>query len=234
MAAVPSRRAPRATAATPAAARQRLSTAERERQILEAAIQFFCERGLEGQTRDLAQQIGITHPLLYHYFPSKRDLIERVYQEVYVDRWKEEWELLLDDRTIPLPERLTRFYMDYAETILTKEWVRILLFSAMSDGYIPTKYMGLLSDKLFPRIVRETRSHLGLGRRGAGSEAERELIWGLHGGIFYIGIRHWLYKLPMPKDLRATVRDRVRSYLLAAPEIFGRTPKALRSTRQAS
>ena len=231
MAAAPPKRASLAPATKPASARQRLSTAERERQILDGAILFFSERGLDGQTRDLAQRIGITHPLLYHYFPSKRDLIERVYREVYVDRWKEEWELLLDDRTIPLPERLTRFYMDYAETILTKEWVRILLFSAMSDGYIPTKYMGLLSNKLFPRIVRETRSYLGLGGRGGGSEAERELIWGLHGGIFYIGIRHWLYHLPMPKDLRATVRDRVRSYLLAAPEIFGVIAKAPRAIR---
>ena len=231
MASVSSKRVSRALPAKPAAPRQRLSTAARERQIIDGAIQFFSDRGLEGQTRDLAQRIGITHPLLYHYFPSKRDLIERVYREVYVDRWKEEWELLLDDRTVPLPERLTRFYMDYAETILTKEWVRILLFSAMSDGYIPTKYMGLLSNKLFPRIVRETRSYLGLGGRGGGSEAERELIWGLHGGIFYIGIRHWLYHLPMPKDLRATVRDRVRSYLLAAPEIFGVIAKAPRAIR---
>lgn len=204
------------------APRQRLSTAERERQIVDSAIQFFTERGLDGQTRDLAQQIGITHPLLYHYFPSKRDLIERVYQEVYLDRWKPEWESMLDDRTMTLQDRLTRFYTDYATTILTKDWVRILLYSALSDGFIPGKYMGLLSEKLFPRIVRETRHHLGLRRRSAPTEAERELVWGLHGGVFYIGIRRWLYNLEMPEDLPATLADRVRAYMLAAPEVHAR------------
>src|SRR5262245_46580449 len=92
-----------------ASKRPRLSTEERERQILDGAIQFFSERGLGGQTRELAQQIGVTHPLLYHYFPSKRALIERVYQEVYLGRWRNEWEDWIDDRSVPLSQRLTRF-----------------------------------------------------------------------------------------------------------------------------
>jgi len=201
--------------------RQRLSTEERERQIVDSAIRFFSDRGLDGQTRDLAKQIGITHPLLYHYFPSKRSLIERVYREVYLGRWRREWEQLLDDLTAPFPERLMQFYVDYANTILTKEWVRILVFSGISDGYIPTHYMSLLQERLFPRIIRETRRHLGIRKFSEGTELERELIWGLHGGIFYIGIRHWIYGLPMPRDLPSVVRDRVRSYLLGAPKTFG-------------
>ena len=86
--------------------------------------------------------------------------------------------------------------------------------------------MALLSDRLFPRIIRETREYLGIRKRVQASEPERELIWGLHGGIFYIGIRRWLYNLPMPDALPSTVKDRVRSYLLAAPESFGATVEA--------
>jgi AcrR family transcriptional regulator len=201
--------------------RQRLSTEDRRKQIVEGAIAFFSERGLDGQTRDLAKQIGITHPLLYHYFPSKRDLIEHVYQEVYLGRWREEWEHLLDDQSIPFPERLTRFYTEYARGILSKEWVRILVLSGLSDGYIPDKYMQLLKERLMPRIVRETRRHIGADTEAATTELQQELIWGLHGGIFYIGIRHWIYGLPLPHDIPAVVTDRVRSYLLAAEETFG-------------
>jgi AcrR family transcriptional regulator len=203
--------------------RVRLSTDERERQILEGAISFFTERGLDGQTRELAQQIGVTHPLLYHYFPSKRALIERVYKEVYLGRWRDEWEDWIEDRTQPLQDRLIRFYVDYANSILTKERVRILIFSGLSDGYIPDQYMELLRERLFPRIWRETRRELGLSLRAKESEDERELMWGLHGGIFYIGIRHWIYSQPMPEDLPRIVRDRVRSFILAAPEVFGRS-----------
>jgi AcrR family transcriptional regulator len=205
--------------------RQRLSPEHRERQIVEKAIGFFSEFGLKGQARELAGQIGITHPLLYHYFPNKQALIDRVYQEVYLGRWKVDWEEMIDDRTKPIQDRLTRFYLDYAKTVLTKEWVRILVFSGLAEGYITDNYMKLLSERLFPRIVRETRADLQLPLEPASTEAERELAWGLHGGIFYIGIRHWVYGQNFPADLETVVSGRVRAYVLAAPEVFKREAK---------
>jgi AcrR family transcriptional regulator len=200
--------------------RQRFSTAEREQQILAGAIKFFSARGLEGQTRDLAKEIGITHPLLYHYFPTKQALIERVYEEVFLGRWKKEWELLLDDASISLEEKMTRFYLDYAATILTPEWVRIFVFSGLADGSIPNQYLALLKKKLFPRILREIRRHLGLTAKSTATERETELMWSLHGGIFYIGIRQWVYGQPGPQDINQVVTDRVRSFLLSVPSIF--------------
>jgi AcrR family transcriptional regulator len=209
-----------ATTGTPVAKiRKRLSTQEREQQILRGAIKFFSERGLGGQTRDLAKDIGITHPLLYHYFPTKQALIERVYEEVYLGRWKKEWETLLDDPDVGLEEKLTRFYEDYAGTVLTSEWVRILVYSGLSDRYIPDQYLGLLKRKLFPRILRETRRHFGQPAQAA-SARETEHLLGLHGGIFYIGIRQWVYHQPGPEDLNVVVRDRIRAYLAGAAELF--------------
>jgi AcrR family transcriptional regulator len=217
-------RKPKAALATaldkPVKLRQRFSTAEREQQILQGAIKFFSERGLEGQTRDLAKEIGITHPLLYHYFPTKQALIERVYKEVYLGRWKRQWEEWLDDRSTGLEEKMTRFYLDYADTILTPEWVRIFLFSGLSDGSIPGQYLGLLKKKLFPRILHETRHHLGLAEKGPASERETELMWGLHGGIFYLGIRQWVYGQPAPVDIRQVVSDRVHAFVVSSGVIF--------------
>lgn len=212
-------------AANPAKIRQRFSTAEREQQILAGAIKFFSERGLEGQTRDLAKEIGITHPLLYHYFPTKQALIERVYEEVYLGRWKQEWEEWLDDSSTSLEEKLTRFYLDYAATILTPEWVRIFVFSGLADGSIPDQYLGLLKKKLFPRILRETRRYLGLPEKGAASEREYEFMWGLHGGVFYIGIRQWVYNQPGPTDLNQIVIDRVQSFIASAGVLFGKSTR---------
>ncbi len=67
--------------------RKRLPREERERLIVREAVAFFAEVGFDGQTRELARRIGITQPLLYRYFPSKDALIDRVYQEAYLNRW---------------------------------------------------------------------------------------------------------------------------------------------------
>lgn len=199
---------------------QRMSLEAREEQIVQGAIKFFSARGLDGQTRDLAKEIGITHPLLYHYFPTKQSLIERVYQEVYLGRWKLEWEEWLDDSGTALEIKLNRFYQDYAKTVLTPEWVRILIFSGLSDGYISEKYMALLKEKLLPRLLRETRRHLGLSLRKKMTERESELIWGLHGGIFYIGMRQHIYGQSPAEDPDHIVQDRVLAYLAGARALF--------------
>src|SRR3546814_1522468 len=68
----------------------RLPRAERERLIVEGAVQFFAEVGFGGDTRELAKRLNITHPLLFRYFASKNALIERVYQEVFIGRRSEE------------------------------------------------------------------------------------------------------------------------------------------------
>ncbi len=210
------------------APRKRLSTEERERQIIDGAVEFFSEFGLNGQMRELATRIGITHPLLFHYFPNKKALIHRVYEEVYLGRWKEEWEFWIKDRSAPIEARLTRVYLDYAKTVLTKEWVRILIYSSLSDRYIPDNYFAILRQRMLRPILRETRAAFGLADRRSPTEAEDELLWGLHGGIFYIGIRHWIYGHPFPENLAQVVGDRVRAYLLAAEEVCAREGKAKR------
>ena len=64
--------------------RRRLPRKEREKLIVDEAVKFFAEVGFEGQTRALAQRLGVTQPLLYRYFPDKEALIDRVYREVFL------------------------------------------------------------------------------------------------------------------------------------------------------
>ncbi len=58
--------------------RLHLPAAERERRIVEAAAEFFALHGFEGQTRELAKTMGISHSAIFRYFPTKEALIERV------------------------------------------------------------------------------------------------------------------------------------------------------------
>ncbi|HEX8207064.1 MAG TPA: TetR/AcrR family transcriptional regulator [Solirubrobacteraceae bacterium] len=57
----------------------RLNVDERRRQLLEQATALFATHGYdELSMAKLAREAGISKPLLYHYFPSKRDLFEAV------------------------------------------------------------------------------------------------------------------------------------------------------------
>jgi len=210
----------------PPAPRRRLSPAERERQIVEGSVRFFSEHGLDGQLRDLARELGITHTLLYHYFPTKQALIERVYADLFAARWDEEWERLLDDKALEVEVKLTRFYTKYAKRILERDWVRVFVFSGLSDRYITDRYFALLGEKLFPRLVRESRRYLGVPNRSKPTPREMELLMGLHGSIFYMGLRRWVYGLEQPGSKtdpfdEVFVHDRVHGYLQTLPEVFG-------------
>lgn len=223
--AVPGAAVSAATHTAAAPRRRRLATAERERQIVTGAIRFFADRGLEGQLRDLAREIGVTHTLLYHYFPTKQALIERVYIELFEGLWKSEWERILDDPTLDVKTKFTRFYCDYAKAIFARDFVRILIHSGLSDHYIPDRFFELLRKRLFPRLIRETRRHCAVNSRAKPTARELELLMGLHGGIFYIGLRRWIYEQPVhgaeaSEHDETYICDRVRAYLLSARKVL--------------
>jgi AcrR family transcriptional regulator len=56
--------------------RRRVGRAERERQILDAAIAVFGERGYQSASMDqVAERVGVTKPVLYTHFGSKHGLL---------------------------------------------------------------------------------------------------------------------------------------------------------------
>nr|WP_321960630.1 TetR/AcrR family transcriptional regulator [Paraburkholderia sp. J7] len=190
---------------------------EREQQIVEKAIEHFATHGFSGSTRELAKQIGVTQPLLYRYFPNKEALIDRVYSEVY--RWDPSWERLLADRSIPLQERLCSLYKAYSHVILQREWIRTFIFAGLTREGINKRYLEKLRERIFRPVMDEIRNTYGLPAptSPAAKEAELELVWSLHASIFYIGVRKWVYGLPVPKDLDAHVERQVEAFLNGTP-----------------
>ena len=220
------RRNPKGKPAAPATARKRMSVLDRERHIVDGAIQFFARHGFDAQMRDLAKSIGVTHALLYHYFPTKQALVDRVYLEVFEGRWKPEWEQWLDDDSLSTEDKFTLFYIDYAETVLTHDFVRILIFSGLTDQTITNRFFDLLRERLFPRLIRETRRYRAFKSRAQASVMERELLMGLHGSIFYSGLRRWVYSQAVhegttPAYDRVVIRNQVRAYLQASRDLLG-------------
>ena len=207
--------------------RRRLDPDARERMIAQAAVHFFAEQGFAGQTRELARRLGIAQPLLYRYFPSKHALIERVYREVFVDPWQAEWFRALADRSRPLPERLTYFYREYARTAITHERVRIFILAGLKGLDINARFFKMLRERVFVAVLRELRHEYkqpSLDKLPM-NDTEAELVWMLHAAIFYIGIRRWIYGLPVPEDLDAVIAAMVATFLGGVGSQLGRRKK---------
>ena len=55
---------------------------ERRRQILDAAVRVFARSGYHGaRVGDIAEEAGVAHGLLYHYFSSKEEVLQTVFSE---------------------------------------------------------------------------------------------------------------------------------------------------------
>lgn len=201
--------------------KRRLSSAERRQEFITKAIEFFSEEGFESSTRELARRLGVTQPLLYRYFPSKDDLIEEVYQAVFLNRWKSEWDELLCDRTRPFRHRLQAFYEIYTDAIFTREWMRIYLFSGLKGVDINRWYVGVVKERILTRIVTEYRFEAGLPDEIPPTPEELELAWVLHGGIFYYGVRKHIYEVPVLEDKARIISNALDVFLAGISAVYG-------------
>ncbi len=226
----PARKSQRRSAAdgTKGTGTPRLSKEVREQQIVQKAIQVFAERGFSASTHEIARALGITQPLLYNYFPTKEALVDRVYDEVFVRRWDPVWEDWLADSTQPLAARLKRYLKDYARFVLKSDWVRIFISAGLAREGINRRYVARLRERHFLVIAREMRKEYGIPEPTSEEELEDEidLIWSMHSGVFYIGVRKWIYALPVPKSIDRVIDLRVDSFLLGAPEVLKASRKA--------
>jgi TetR/AcrR family transcriptional regulator, cholesterol catabolism regulator len=63
-------------------ARRRLTTEERRQQIVDAAAELFDKVGYSNASmEDIAAEVGVAKPTLYHYFPGKDALLLEIHEE---------------------------------------------------------------------------------------------------------------------------------------------------------
>lgn len=207
---------------------KRLSAAEREAHITQEAVHFFAEVGFAGDTRELAKRLGVTQSLLYKYFPNKEALINRVFEVVYMGRWNPFWETTIQDRSVPIQERLTRMYIEYSKAALTRDWVRIFMFSGLRGEDINRKYLAILRRRILEPLAIELRHEFGLPSVSDVplSTMELEMVWGINARVFYFGQRQWIFDVPVEAPLDELIAMTIEHFLIGArvmlPRIVGR------------
>src|SRR3954465_3053642 len=200
---------------------KRLSPDDRRKDFVAKATEFFSEQGFGGGTRDLARRLGVTQPLLYRYFPSKDDLIREVYRTVYLEPLDTGWEKLLTDRSRPIRERLREFYHAYTNVIFTRKWLRIYFYSGLKGLDINRRYVAVVQDKILTRIIKECRHEAGLPVQNKPTASELEMAWVFHSGIFYYGVRKYIYESPVLEEKQQMIADALDVFLTGFEGMFG-------------
>lgn len=200
------------TATTMPPRARRLQPAERERQIVEGAIAYFGQHGLDAQLRELAVHLGVSHPLLYRYFPTKDALIERVYEEFESTRWRRDWERLLMDGQLPFRDRLARFYAAYLAALGDGPWLRIFAFAGLRNESASRRYMASIRERVILPIAAALQQEAGVQEARPGHWA-MELAWSLHGDLCFGPIATRLLGHAVTPLTQEELRGRIEAWL---------------------
>ncbi|NKB58407.1 MAG: TetR family transcriptional regulator [Alphaproteobacteria bacterium] len=197
--------------------RKRLPRGARKARIIQDAARHFAANGFAATTRELAADMGITQALLYRYFSSKEDLIDQVFQTVFIDRWKPEWDDILADRTLTPSARLIRFYEGFLGSVSYVS-LRLFMRSALDGMNFPERYTFSLNDRVLTPVIAGLRDAAGLPnfQERPFFDEERELTVMLHGSLVFTRIRKFIYDTPLPDDAGPMVALHVETYLPGA------------------
>jgi len=110
-------------------ASERLPAAERRQALVDAATRVFSTGSYAGATTaDIAREAGVSEPILYRHFASKRELYIACLEEVW-DRTREQFDANLErlgDRESVKALGMTLFGMQRARVLPTNLWIQAL------------------------------------------------------------------------------------------------------------
>jgi AcrR family transcriptional regulator len=200
--------------------RRRVSGETRRELIVRQAAEHFSERGFGATTRELACALGVTQALLYRYFSSKAEIIDTVFDHVFVADWDEAWGALITDRRLPLEDRLTRFYSSYLGRRSPVE-TRLFMRAALDDMGFPDRYTPALDARVLAPIAIELRHERRPADAVGGGplrldRLERERVMVLHAGLVFLNVRRHIYGTRLPANLETLVRLHVTTFLNGA------------------
>lgn len=195
---------------------------ERRRLILDAAVRVFARKGYHAcRVSDIAEEAGVAHGLLYHYFPSKEAVLETVFSETWRD-------LLAAVRAVEEADAPARERLRQVAAILLRSWrrdpdlVRVLVRDVARSAHFQRQVAEI--NEAFAAIERIVERGQAAGEFRADLDA-RLASWIFYGALEEILTGWVLGQLPdeesAVKRAEQTVVDVVCGGLEAAPAAVG-------------
>jgi TetR/AcrR family transcriptional regulator, fatty acid metabolism regulator protein len=93
-----------------------IAPGDKRTRILDAAIRVFAERGYHGsRVGDIAEDAGVAHGLLYHYFASKEDVL----RTIFVENWGQ---LIARFRAVEASDEPAQEKLEGIAKVLLRTW----------------------------------------------------------------------------------------------------------------
>lgn len=191
---------------TPIGSKPRLKSGERRAAILRTAVELFAQRGFRGTTtRELASAVGVSEPVLYQHFATKRELYTAIVDHMLAEATSE-FDLRMkrvadeqDDVSLlqALGEMILGWYLDDGSRI------RLLLYSGLEGHELAELWHEKATTHLrqFVTSWMERKMEVGAFRRLDAQTLTQAYV----GPIAHYGLVSTVFKCPLPDRPRAEI-----------------------------
>ena len=155
-------------------------TIDRRRELVDAAVRVFARDGFHGsRVGDIAEEAGVAHGLLYHYFRSKDEVLETIFRETWSGLVAETKRI--EQSGDPLRTQLDRFARVYLGSwLVTPEVIRVLVREVARSPEVGNR-VGEIRE-LF--VVLQRMIEAASGRGEVRAECDAQLAaWAVYGAF---------------------------------------------------
>jgi AcrR family transcriptional regulator len=164
---------------------RKLAKADRRKAIVAAAAELFAERGFRGvTTKEIAQRVGVTEPVLYEHFKAKGELYTAIIDGVSNEAFDAVKQELSESAMNDAPKR---FFLRLATLIVENqvrhpEYIRLILFSALEKHELSQLCFERHAQVIYSIVIAYLKRQIAAGvvRRVDPALAARAFVGAVH------------------------------------------------------
>jgi TetR/AcrR family fatty acid metabolism transcriptional regulator len=186
-------------------------TTDRRKELVRASIRVFARKGFHAaRVGDIAEEAGVAHGLLYHYFRSKEDVLETIFRETWTRL--EEQTKHIEGSALSLPEQIRRFAQIFLGSwLVTPSLARVMIREVARSPQVGQRVEELADVSLSLRRMVEAAQARGEARPDIDPQLA---VWALYGALEEILTGWVLGQLP-------AVEDDVEAAVSTIVDVFG-------------
>ena len=171
---------------------KRLDKSLRKQLIIDTAIRIFHDKGYRSATLDdVANELGLTRPALYHYVSSKEGLLSEIYLQALASFFDTIYEI--NEMDLSPPEKLKLFIHRHLKTVVIENLTMFTVFFSEENQLPQADYDRIQKEKLkFTQVVNN------IILEGVAQGYFRQVNSKLYANAI-IGMCNWLYRWYNPE-----------------------------------